>query len=88
MASIGSYILSTQDRIKGEPDPKTAAAQALKLFGQQPRSVGELLSLTGWPEDFLRNTVMDLRSRELVEGTDDKLSLTDLGLKAQSIVAT
>jgi hypothetical protein len=46
-----------------------------------------LLGQTGWPEDFLRTVVTDLKNRNLIEGTDDKLSLTDLGLKAQFIVA-
>ena len=87
MASVGSYILSTRDRRGGEPDPKAAPAQCLKLFGPQPLSFGDLLSQTGWPEDFLRAVITDLKSRNLIEGTDDKLSLTDLGLKAQFIVA-
>lgn len=88
MSSVGSYVLSTRDRQKSEPDPSTAAAQVLKLFGSQPHSISELLSLTGWPESSMKTIVEDLRNRELVEGPDDKLRLTDLGYRAQLIVAT
>lgn len=87
MATVGAYILSTRDRKGGEPDPKTAPAQALKLVGAQPLSFAGLLSRTGWQEDFLRTVVADLRQRQMIAGTNDMLSLTDLGLKARFIVA-
>jgi len=87
MASVGTYILS-RDRKDAEPDPKTAPAQVLKLFGQRPIALTDLLSQTGWSEDFLRTVVTDLRRREMITGSEDKLTLTDLGLKAQYIVAS
>lgn len=89
MASIGSYILSTRQRTKGEPDPQLAAGQVLKLIGRQQRlSIVDLVSLTGWPQDYVKMVVNDLRQREMVAGSDEALELTGSGFKAQFIVAT
>jgi len=89
MASIGSYILSTRQRNKEEPDPQLAAGQVLKLLGQQqPRSIVDLVSVTGWPQDYVKMVVNELRQRELVAGSDEALELTPRGFQAQFIVAT
>jgi hypothetical protein len=88
MASIGSYILSTQQRTKEEPDPQLAAGQILKLIGQkQPRPLMDLVSVTSWSHDYVKTIVDQLRQQELVTGNDEALELTNSGFKAQFIVA-
>jgi hypothetical protein len=90
MASVGSYVLSLNERAGGaEIDLKTACARLLKLLGSQPAtSFGALLSATGFPVPLLRGAVDQLKKDDLVTGSDDQLKLTDLGYKAHFIVAT
>jgi hypothetical protein len=90
MSSVGSYVLSINERAGGEEiDVKTASARVLKLLGSQPvTSYGALLSATGFSESLLREALNRLRRDELVTGTDDRLALTGLGYKAHLIVAT
>jgi hypothetical protein len=90
MASVGSYVLSLNERAGGaEIDLKTACARLLKLLGSQPvTSFGALLSATGFPVALLRGAVDQLKKDDLVTGPDDQLKLTDLGYKAHFIVAT
>lgn len=89
MSSIGSYILSTRQRMKGEPDPEIAAGQVLKLIGEkEQRSLVALISVTGWSQEYVKVIVDDLRKHELVTGNDDELQLTGPGFKAQFLAAT
>jgi hypothetical protein len=90
MSSVGSYVLSINERTGGEEiDIKTACARVLKLLGSKSvSSYGALLSATGFSESLLREALTRLRRDELVTGTDDMLALTDLGYKAHLIVAT
>jgi hypothetical protein len=51
-----------------------------------PQSVGALLSVTGFPEKVLYDAISLLSKDGLIKIDADKLSLTDLGFKAQFIV--
>jgi len=87
--TVGSYVLSGQDLVKSsEIDPKIACARILKLLGKMdgPQSGGALLSVTGFPEKVLSDAISLLSKDGLVKVDGDKLSLTDLGFKAQFIV--
>ena len=89
IGSVGSYVLSEQDRAhSSEIDPKIACARILQLLGKMdgPQSVGTLLSVTGFPEKVLQDAISILSKAGLVKVDDNKLSLTDLGFKAQFIV--
>jgi len=90
-SSVGSYVLSGQDRANSsEIDPKIACARVLKFLGKMegPQSVGALLSVTGFSEKVLGDAISLLSKDGLVRIDGDKLSLTDLGFKAQFIVGT
>jgi DNA-binding IclR family transcriptional regulator len=91
MASVGSYVLSINERAgNADVDLKTVCANVLKLLGraQAPMSFGSVLSQTGFPESLLRDAVTKLQNDRLVEEKADKLGLTSLGYKAHFIVAT
>jgi hypothetical protein len=90
MSSVGSYVLSINERAGGaEIDVKTACARVLKLLGLKSETTfGALLSITGFPESLLREAISRLQHDELVEVKDDRLTLTELGYKAHLIVAT
>jgi hypothetical protein len=90
MSSVGSYVLSINERAGGaDIDIKTACARVLKLLGAQSETTfGALLSLTGFPEGLLRDAVNRLERDELVQVQNGKLALTELGYKAHLIVAT
>jgi hypothetical protein len=90
MSSVGSYVLSINERATGaEIDVKTACARVLKLLGSKSvTSFSALLSATGFSENLLREALGRLRRDELVMGPDEQLMLTDLGYKAHLIVAT
>lgn len=91
MSSVGTYVLSTQERPDADVDEKTAGATVLKLLGRSrktPQTFGALLSLTGFSEELLRKSVDRLRADKLLKGGNDGLVLTDLGYKAHFIVAT
>jgi hypothetical protein len=88
-STIGSYVLSLKEKsASAAADTQLASARVLKVFGSSTCSFGQLISKTGLPEDLLRSIIEDLRQRQLIEGEDEKLSLTPLGYKAQLIVAT
>ena len=96
MAAVGSYIRSLQERTAetDEVNSQAAIGQVLKAVGRATPS-GErsvtlinLISLTGLSEKTVRMAVAYLRDRNLLEGTDDALMLTDLGYKAQFVVAS
>ena len=91
MASIGTYVLSSQERADShETDPKIASAHVLKLLGKlgSVQNFGTLLSMTGYSEALLREAVENLQRDGLVESHEDGLRLTEFGKKAHLIVAT
>lgn len=90
MASVGSYVLSINERA-GEAtiDKKTACARVLKLLGARTSMPHDaLLSETGFPADLLREVLDQLQRDELVVNADGQWTLTELGYKAHFIVAT
>nr|WP_244422842.1 hypothetical protein [Bradyrhizobium sp. ORS 278] len=92
-ANVGSYVLSTEERVRsagaGPADVNAVASQALKLIGRaEAISIGALQSSTGVSADLMQAAIHRLKQDQLVQGSDDRLSLTPLGQKAHSIVAT
>jgi hypothetical protein len=90
MSSVGSYVLSINERASGDDiDIKTASARVLKLLGSPSMaSFGALLSATGLSENLLLEVIERLQKDGLVSNTGGSVVLTDLGYKAHLIVAT
>ncbi len=95
MAAVGSYLRALQEREETDDiDEKAAYGQVLKTIGRvagQDRptvSFNALLVLMGLPVPTVRGAVDFLIASGLLEGSDDHLSLTDLGYRAQFIVAS
>jgi DNA-binding IclR family transcriptional regulator len=86
---VGSYALSLgeRERLK-EADPKTAAGLILRLFRTESvLSYEALLSRTGLPPAMMDDLVHYLIDNKFLTGERDAYRLTELGYRAQSIVA-
>lgn len=95
MAAVGSYLRSLQEREETEAfDEKAACALVLKTVGRvtgpdRPAvAFDTLISLTGLPVPAVRTGVNFLIKSGLLTGDDDHLSLTELGYRAQFVVAS
>lgn len=89
MSSVGSYVLSSKERSEGPVDPRAVCARVLKALprSRNPVSFRTLMSETRFPEAALYEAIEQLRRDRMIEGPPDGLSLTDLGYRAQFIVA-
>lgn len=88
MQSVGSYLSREELSRRAGLDPTSASVIVLKELGPQPKSFAALLSATAIPEAVLRQAIERLRAERLVDGNDGGYVLTDLGYKAQFVVAS
>jgi predicted transcriptional regulator len=90
MAAVGSYIRSMQERPSvNQIDKQIAIGRVLRAVSPEaPVTFGGLISSTGMNEQTVRMAVDYLRKADLIKGTDEGLSVTDLGYRAQLIVAS